>query len=188
MTRQLLILPAAIAALAVLGSPVPASAATTPAATASPAVKKYFAVFRRPKTRKDTIRTKPGDKRARARVSGSRLVATASGFKAYLVPSGSQVCIWLIQPTGAATGCAGLTAIRSTSPPALFKIGAKTVITVIPMPDGITSVTRTGADGATAAKIVRNNVYVDVSAGGGSIDWSGPSGPVSVRIPGAGSL
>ena len=187
MTHKLLSL-SILGALTVLGSPASVSASTTPAATASPAVKKYFAVFRRPKTRKDTIRTKPGDKRARARVAGSRLVATGSGFKVYLVPSGSQICIWLIQPTSAGTGCGDLTALRSPSPPALFHIGKKTVITVIPMQDGIASATRTGSDGSTSTKTVRKNVLVDVSADGGRIDWSGPSGPASVRIPGAGSL
>ncbi len=190
MTRHLLILVAAVGALAVLGSPALTSAATPSSARVSKSAKKYLKVFRHQKARRDTIRLKSGSKRAKARLAAadSRLVASTSDFKVYLVQTGSELCIWLIEPTTAGSGCGDVAALRSLRPPVMFKIGDTQVITVIPMIDGVATATRTDEAGPSRQQAVQNNVFVDVSAGGGQVQWAGPAGAVTVNVPTAGSL
>lgn len=190
MTRHLLIPAAAVGALAVLGSPAVASTAAPPAAQASKSVKKYFKVFRKAKSRKDVIRLKSGSKRARARlaVANSRLVYSSSEFSVYLVQAGGEICVWQLDTGGATSGCSELAAMTAARPPVLYDVGKTRVVTIVPMLDGVVSATRVAANGSSEQRTVRNNVFVDISAGGGTITWTRGSGAVSVPVLEAGSV
>ena len=177
---------AALAAIAVMPTTAGASGSAVQAGSPSPALKQSFAVFRRAQKPRDVPRTRRGDKRAQARAAGARLVNSAP--KVYFVPFGSRLCMWVKLPAAGAEGCSSLGTIRSSHPPALYLIGRDKVTTVIPIVDGIRRVTRIDADGTRRQLPGRNNVIVDISANGGRIEWTGPTGPVSVLLPKAGSI
>ena len=132
------------------------------------AIKRSFAVFRRKKTERDTIRPRAKTKRGRAQLAAldSRLVYSSREFKVYLIADPDRgLCIRRLTKGGWGGGCGPVATLLSVHPPVLFTLGSERT-TMIPVADGVPAVTRVGSDGSRAALLPRNNIVVDVSPAG----------------------
>lgn len=160
------------------------SQATVPGGSAATnaSVKRSFAVFRRKKAPRDVMHAKSGNKKKRAAVAAanSRLVYRDAKSKVYLVARDKNVCITRVVRAGSAGFCSPISTYSTTTPPFLLMLspvtGTPPAEVVIPIVDGVATITRVDAGGTRTALTVKNNVVVDKPHGGDHYEWRQPSG------------
>lgn len=150
----------------------------------SAAIKRRFGVFRRKKTRRDSFPARNKKKRAEAAAIDSRLVYSAAKFKVYLYVRDNAVCIARMNSASAAGTCGSLRSYLTATPPGLIMLGASTAPAevIIPVVDGVSTITRVDTDGTRTALPVRNNIVVDTPTHPVHYEWRQPSGIVATAL------